>query len=332
MASRRRQKAGKGLGSALMKNQPHRHPTNRKTASSAVKTASVVVVSASDGLVQDWLEQGRLKLMRNCGEPTAAQLAKAQQKIKDLSTNADVDGISFSGRALHHVYYNTKFKRRGWLTYSVFKLANESPTRAWQQTLRSMLASLAFQPSQSEGLRVCSLGGGPGTDAASLSWINQHFWHYPPSQPLDISLLDAEGSWKRHLTVLQSMLVPHNLSFVKGDVTVSMDAVNNHSVRTSLSGCGLYLFSYVCHETSRAAQSGQHMFYKDLASQLQPHAVLLFLDVMAHSQACLQAIAEVIMAACPYHVDMLTGTDDSRRQLKAEMVVLKVSSTPIVVL
>eukprot|EP00045_Choanoeca_perplexa_P011805 m.126515 g.126515 ORF g.126515 m.126515 type:complete len:77 (+) comp15774_c0_seq10:3023-3253(+) len=52
MASRRRQKAGKGLGSALMKNQPHRHPTNRKTASSAVKTASVVVVSASDGLVQ----------------------------------------------------------------------------------------------------------------------------------------------------------------------------------------------------------------------------------------------------------------------------------------
>ena len=279
----------------------------------------------------DWLEQGRLRLMRNCGDPSAAQLAKAQQKIKDLSTNADIDGISFSGRALHHLYYNTKFKRRGWLTYTVVKLAQQ-PTRPWQRTLHAMLASLAYSPAQPGALRVCSLGGGPGTDAASLSWINQHFWKHPVDFPLEVCLLDSEGSWKRHLAVLQTLLAPHQLSFTKGDVTVSMDAVGNHSVRASLAGCGLYLFSYVCHETSRAASRGQHVFYKDLAAQLQPHAVLLFLDVMGHSQACLLAIAEVVMAACPYRVDMLAGTDDSRQQLRAELLVLKVRPTPIVVL
>jgi hypothetical protein len=268
--------------------------------------------------------------MRNCGEPSAAQLAKAQQKIKDLSTSADIDGISFSGRALHHIYYNTKFKRRGWLTYLVFKVAQQ-PKLPWQQTLRAMLASLAHQPGQSGALRVCSLGGGPGTDAASLSWINQHFWRHPLTAPLDVCLLDAEGSWKRHLTVLQTLLAPHTLSFTKGDVTCGMDDVINHSVRHSLTGCGLYLFSYVCHETSRAAARGLHVFYKDLGAQLQPHAVLLFLDVMGHSQACLLAIAEVVMAACPYRVDMLAGTDDSRQLLKAELLVLKVRSTPIVI-
>jgi hypothetical protein len=37
-----------------------------------------------------------------------------------LSTNQSQKGVSFSGDALHHLYYATKFERRGLLLYSIF--------------------------------------------------------------------------------------------------------------------------------------------------------------------------------------------------------------------
>ena len=37
-----------------------------------------------------------------------------------LSTNQSQKGVSFSGDALQHLYYATKFERRGLLLYSIF--------------------------------------------------------------------------------------------------------------------------------------------------------------------------------------------------------------------
>jgi hypothetical protein len=70
------------------------------------------------------------------GAFSAKVVADAQQKLKDLATRgSDVEGISFAGEALHYVYFQTKFERRGLLIYHILKhLAHaEGPHRTLEK-------------------------------------------------------------------------------------------------------------------------------------------------------------------------------------------------------
>jgi hypothetical protein len=48
---------------------------------------------------------------------------EAKQRLASLSLGQDTKGVSFAGDALHHLYFSTKFERRGVLLYWILRLA-----------------------------------------------------------------------------------------------------------------------------------------------------------------------------------------------------------------
>ena len=61
----------------------------------------------------------------------------------------------------------------------------------------------------------------------------------------------------------------------------------------------LYIFSFVCHETSAAARSSQWSFYTDLASHAKPNAVFIIADVKTHSRRVLDEIMAAFRRTWP---------------------------------
>lgn len=230
---------------------------------------------------------------------SAAARQAAQQRSKALSTTSDSHGIAFRGAALHRLYYETKFVRRGLLLYQAISAVYH---KAELRTAKDALTAAMGYPSQptaaevttaattesatpasktTQQFHVCCIGGGPGTDAAGLVHANQHLFHLPPDA-LQCHLLDNEGSWKRHMTTLSPLFAPDvALSFAAADVTVGMDHSHNcHAAAPALLQSNLFIFAYVCHETSAAAAANGLAFYKDLARIAPLNSVFLFLDVM----------------------------------------------------
>ena len=65
-------------------------------------------------------------------------------------------------------------------------------------------------------VRVCSFGGGPGTDASGLVWFQKQH----PELKFDCVLYDNETTWKRYMKTLQSIFGEEVIiSFKKCDVT-----------------------------------------------------------------------------------------------------------------
>ncbi|EKX33410.1 hypothetical protein GUITHDRAFT_147948 [Guillardia theta CCMP2712] len=89
-------------------------------------------------------------------------MMEAKQRLANLAHGQDTKGIKFSGEALHHLYYSTKFERRGLLLYSIVgNILN--PNSSVVPDLRSALQkSLTKSMSSKPLLRVASIGGGPG--------------------------------------------------------------------------------------------------------------------------------------------------------------------------
>ena len=107
--------------------------------------------------VEEWFQAGRYRLMVACEERNPSivgdvkKAEEAKQRLAALSTGQDTKGVSFAGDALHHLYFSTKFERRGILLYKILCLAIAKPS----------IRSSIFRP---EGtLLVSSVGGGPGT-------------------------------------------------------------------------------------------------------------------------------------------------------------------------
>lgn len=167
-----------------------------------------------------WFEQSihtLLDRMRQKGKiATPEQMKKAHQMIHELSTCSDTKGIRFTGAALHQLYYETKFARRGKLLYSVLAAIITHPSCV---SLRSSvwmpLVGFSTTP-----LRVMSVGGGPGTDASGLVWIAREHLGFLKFHPkIMCYLMDNETSWKRHEAIINQLFAPHvQAVFTPGDV------------------------------------------------------------------------------------------------------------------
>lgn len=195
----------------------------------------------------------------------AAQLRSAQ-----LATSSDKVGVSFAGASFQEKYYATKFERRGKLLYEV-------------------MSDLSLEFRDSEVVNVASFGGGPGTDASGLVWLQQE---RHPSTTFYCTLYDREPTWKRYVQLLGQLFASAGkvcLNSAVCDVTTKLDHNSNYKV--DLADVDLMLFFYVCHETSSLASQAGHCFYADVARLAKPGAVVVIADVMQHSQS---AIAEVV--------------------------------------
>ena len=325
-------------------------------------------------------------------------LTEAKERSVALSTTADVKGVSFKGRAMQKLYFETKFVRRGRLIYDICK---------------EFFAEKVKLPQQKK-LVVSCLGGGPGNDAAGVVAANCRFLGYLPtpataspsdtksdtskislkqahanvrearvqceeirlrkeacerrfrkatdaaddarkcdckvaldkniaalqvadrylvdatarlaslqemrqkqqvestatplsqrsggetensrSQTLHVNLFDFEAQWRSYESTLSSHFAPYHagVTFNTCDVTQSILDKSNSVVESCLASTDLYIFCYVCNETSAAAASNGYKFYVDLARGAKMGAVFLFCDVQGYSQDALENIFDVM--------------------------------------
>lgn len=239
------------------------------------------------------------------------------RKLQDLALSADQRGINFSGKELHYVYFQvrawrqaacitavsshrphvkSKFARRGLLLFSIVDAFMVRPDlrTSWVYDAFTRLANKG-EPHTGTPLRVVSLGGGPGTDASGLVMATRlHF-----GRPIVCQLLDFEATWRRYTKTLNSLFAPHvTVSFDRCDVTQPLTDTSNIAVLTAAAASAdVYIFSYVCNETSSKARAGGLAFYRDLAQQARPGALFLFVDVHTHSASTLTAVQDIMVNA-----------------------------------
>ena len=122
--------------------------------------------------VSEWFESGRISILNSIEERSSSSLKdrkkaeEAKTRLKDLSTGSDVVGVSFAGDPLQHLYYSTKFERRGLLIYAIFsRLLSDHQTTCLpaelsecRKTIKPLLTQSRDRP---RTLNAVSVGGGP---------------------------------------------------------------------------------------------------------------------------------------------------------------------------
>jgi hypothetical protein len=254
-----------------------------------------------------WLQDAQEVMVLAAGGNDSAEARQAAKaRSKELATIADVTGVSFKGRAFQSNYLQEKLARRGLLLYQVFRAALTEA--AWAEVgaaFRRELCRDATAAAPRARLNVLSVGGGPGTDAAGLAWANEHFLRFNrDGARLNCALLDLEPQWKAYVQPLGKLMAPKgvDVSFHTCDVTAELAAGTvqgkNKGVAELVQAADLLVFSYVCNETSLKSQQSGWTFYKSLATLCRPGALLLFADVMQHSQPALAAVSAAVEQAC----------------------------------
>eukprot|EP00037_Helgoeca_nana_P011369 m.102033 g.102033 ORF g.102033 m.102033 type:complete len:539 (+) comp20791_c0_seq1:228-1844(+) len=111
---------------------------------------------------------------------------ESQARTAALATKADTVGISFKGRAFQRLYFETKFQRRGQLLFDIITRGLDvQSTDADCVAVRELFTKeLTCHGSGKTNLLVCSVGGGPGTDAAGLVLANELCLGFFPHVPL----------------------------------------------------------------------------------------------------------------------------------------------------
>jgi hypothetical protein len=127
-------------------------------------------------------------------------------------------GLSGVGSQAHRLYLSTKFERRGLTLYTIFQQIFSANGARFDSVAARQLGDLpallaaelaAGRPGSDGGnletppLRVASIGGGPGTDAASMIWVSRH---HLGSRPVACCLLDPDARWRRHLPALRRQI------------------------------------------------------------------------------------------------------------------------------
>ena len=258
--------------------------------------------------VSSALESGREALLLEVARlnggraPDACSLGEARQRLAALATSADRVGVSFTGAALHHAYYSSKFHLRGGLLFAALEAALD-----FHACVQDTLLPNATQTS----LRVASIGGGPGTDVAGLALLEQRRLRYGAAQralarrsedtceehspAVACTLYDLERSWRRYLPALSGLMPQVSLSFHPCDVRCALsnaeaaECVNKH-LAACVSSTRLFIFSFVAHETAVAAAATCHVFYRQLSCAAPDGALFLFLDVRGHAADVLNEI------------------------------------------
>ena len=87
--------------------------------------------------------------------------------------------VQFSGREFQRLYYESKFVRRAMLVYNFLgAILNGDPST---EAHRILVKELTAHGSRKESMEVCSLGGGPGNDAAGWVAANAQWLGFVPS-------------------------------------------------------------------------------------------------------------------------------------------------------
>ena len=176
-------------------------------ATAAALTATALALassgsSESDGCeeldVARWLAEGAATLAAKAAPKgrhekcKAASKKEAQARSAALSTTADTVGVSFRGRAFQQLYYETKYARRGQLVHDILErlLGDRSSDRA-RATRRLLRNELTAKRSGKARLTVCSVGGGPGTDAAGVVAANANFLGFLPAAAAAVSTAES---------------------------------------------------------------------------------------------------------------------------------------------
>ncbi|RHY12538.1 hypothetical protein DYB25_002251 [Aphanomyces astaci] len=225
---------------------------------------------------------------------------EARQRSSQLSTSSDTVGVSFAGAAFQADYFASKFTKRGQLVYTI---------------LHDVLSKSPHVLPPSETLAVASFGGGPGTDAAGIVWIQRELF---PTSSVHCVLFDYETSWKRYVKTLDDLYGDAvSVSFAPCDVTHPLDTEPNRHV-SEIETMDILLFCFVCHETSARQRNLQ--FYLDVATAAKVGALVILADVKTKSKECLEQVA--IAMASVRRIQRLTLS----KAPTAEAVVLRVEA------
>ncbi|RHY27681.1 hypothetical protein DYB32_006618 [Aphanomyces invadans] len=199
---------------------------------------------------------------------------EARQRSSALSTSSDTVGVSFAGAAFQADYFASKFTKRGQLVYTI---------------LHDVLSKNQVVLPQADTISVASFGGGPGTDAAGIVWIQRDFF---PLSSVHCILYDYETSWKRYAKTLDDLYGNAvSVSFAPCDVTHPLGTDPNRRV-TDIESMDVLLFCFVCHETSARQRNLQ--FYLDIAAGAQAGALVVLADVKTKSKECLEQVTHAM--------------------------------------
>ena len=151
------------------------------TAAATVAATAAIIATTVAPADASWLEDGCAALVARAAsgrsEKSAAQRAKdsdeARARSAALSTKADTTGVQFRGREFQRLYLESKYVRRASLIYQLLGTVLEAPGPSAAKEL--FTAQLTAAGSGRHRLEVCSVGGGPGTDAAGVVVANQRW-------------------------------------------------------------------------------------------------------------------------------------------------------------
>ena len=162
--------------------QPGAVPRGKpRNAAATVAATAAVIATAVAPADASWLEDGCAALVARAAsgrsEKSAAQRAKdsdeARARSAALSTKADTTGVQFRGREFQRLYLESKYVRRASLIYQLLGTVLEASGPSAAKEL--FTAQLTAAGSGKQRLEVCSVGGGPGTDAAGVVVANQRW-------------------------------------------------------------------------------------------------------------------------------------------------------------
>ena len=154
--------------------------------------------------VAAWLDDGCAALLERAsssGRRSTAQRAKdsdeARLRSHALSTTADKTGVSFRGREFQRLYFEQRYVRRATLIYQLIGSVLSSGGAA-----RDLFVSeLTAAGGDKRKLEVCSVGGGPGTDAAGLVAANSRWLGFAPGGGAWATEADTADEKRAHAAV-----------------------------------------------------------------------------------------------------------------------------------
>ena len=153
-------------------------------------------------------------------------------------------------------------------------------------------------------LRVASIGGGPGNDSAAFVVLRENVLSkiFDKGITIDCDLYDLEKNWKNYLTRLQELTTGIlNLDFNRCDVTKNFNSSLNRVLKGRVTNYDMFLFSYVCNETSHLTKQSEGIFLRELFTNAKPFSIFVFVDVIEHAKKALlyvESLTKTLDANC----------------------------------
>ncbi|EFC49822.1 predicted protein [Naegleria gruberi] len=145
-------------------------------------------------------------------------------------------------------------------------------------------------------LRVASIGGGPGNDSAAFVVLRESMLNkiFEKGSEISCDLYDLEKNWKNYLPRLQELTKDSlRLDFNRCDVTKGLENSLNRALKDRVQHYDIFLFSYVCNETSHLTKQADGIFFRELFTNAKPYSMFVFTDVIEYAKKALLYVESV---------------------------------------